>query len=142
MLELMDPKTTPEAYMRSILHLYRREENLRPREESNEPMQLTLTTRRILNSHGRLPHPAPVPGLSRDDGPDNLEQARQEQLDRAQICRLRDECYLGLGRLIVERREGQVRRGLGKSNYHTRQYLQPQVREEVERLEAENAQRG
>ena len=66
LLELMDPKTTPEGYMRNILHLYRREENLRSREKSNEPMQLTLTTRKLLNSHPRLQPGPPAPGLSRD----------------------------------------------------------------------------
>jgi hypothetical protein len=35
LLELMDPKTNAEAYMRSIIRLYRREENLRPREHCN-----------------------------------------------------------------------------------------------------------
>lgn len=97
----MDPKTNAEAYMRSIIRLYHREENLRPREQSNEPMQLTLTTRKLLNSHGRLQAGPPAPGHSRDEGLDDQEQTRQEQLDRAQICRLRDECYLGLGRMIV-----------------------------------------
>lgn len=138
----MDPKTTPEAYMKSILRLYRREENLRPREHSNEPMQLTLTTRRLLNSQPRFSQSVPVPGLSHEEGPNDQEQTRQEMLDRAQICRLRDECYLGLGRMIVERKETQGRRGLGKSNYHTRQYLLPQVREEVERRLAEGEMRG
>jgi hypothetical protein len=114
--------------MRNILHLYRREENLRPREKSNEPMQLTLTTRKLLNSHPRLQLGPPAPGLSRDEGIDDHEQTRQEQLDRAQISRLRDECYLGLGRMIVERREIQQQRGLGKTNYHTRQYQLPLVR--------------
>lgn len=34
------------------------------------------------------------------------------------------------------------RRGLGKTNYHTRQYLLPVVREEVARLAEEGAARG
>lgn len=86
----MDPKTNAEAYMRSIVRLYRREENLRQRDNCNEPMQLTLTTRKMIHSNGRL-QPVPVaPGHSRDEGLDDQEQTRQEQLDRAQICRLRD----------------------------------------------------
>jgi hypothetical protein len=64
-------------------------------------MQLTLTTRKLLNSQGRLQVGPAAPGHSRDEGLDDGEQTRQEQLDRAQICRLRDECYLGLGRMIV-----------------------------------------
>lgn len=101
LLELMDPKITPEAYMRSILRLYRREENLRPREQCTESMQHTLSTRKQLNSQGRLLQSPSLVGVSPDEGLDEQEQTRQELLDRAQICRLRDECYLGLGRMIV-----------------------------------------
>jgi hypothetical protein len=44
--------------------------------------------------------------------------------------------------MIVERKEVEQRRGLGKTNYHTRQYLLPVVREEVARLAEEGAARG
>lgn len=104
-------------------------------------MQLTLTTRKLLHE-GRIPKPPSVPGLSREDDHNDEEQTRQEELDRAQICRLRDECYLGLGRMIVERRETQKQHGLGNTNYHTRQYLLPQVQEEVQRRAAAEASRG
>jgi hypothetical protein len=105
-------------------------------------MQLTLTTRKILNSHRHL-HPIPnAPGHSRDEGLDDQEQTRLEQLDREQLSRLRDECYLGLGHMIVERKEIEQKRGLGKTNYHTRQYLLPLVRAEVQRLTEEGAIRG
>lgn len=67
----MDPKTNAESYMRSIIRLYRREENLRPREQSNEPMQLTLTTRKLLNSQGRLQPGPSGPGHFRDEGLDD-----------------------------------------------------------------------
>jgi hypothetical protein len=44
--------------------------------------------------------------------------------------------------MIVNRKETENRVELSKSNYHTRQYLLPHVREEIARLEAENERNG
>lgn len=44
--------------------------------------------------------------------------------------------------MIVSKKETTNRFELTKSNYHTRQYLLPRVREEVERLTAEGLERG
>lgn len=46
-------------------------------------------------------------------------------------------CYLGLGRMIIERKETKKKVELTKANYHTRQYLLPHVQEEISRLEEE-----
>lgn len=35
LLELMHPNTTPEKYLQSIMQLYKKEENLKPREDRN-----------------------------------------------------------------------------------------------------------
>ena len=49
--------------------------------------------------------------------------------------KLRDECYLSLGKLIISREEKKNRVELERANYHTRQYLLPHAKEEMERLQ-------
>jgi hypothetical protein len=51
------------------------------------------------------------------------QQYKDDRKTQEHIQRLRDECYLGLGRLIIERKEKKNRVELDKANYHTRQYL-------------------
>jgi len=48
-LELMNPKMTPEHYMKNILNYYNKEKNLRSKSNRNEPMQQALSRHRQLN---------------------------------------------------------------------------------------------
>jgi hypothetical protein len=106
-------------------------------------MQLTLTTRKIFDTQNNLDkHTSPLDFTQLVEGIDDKEQTRQEELDREQISKLRDECYLGLGKMIVTKKETENRFELTKSNYHTRQYLLPRVQEEVDRLSAESVEKG
>jgi hypothetical protein len=61
-------------------------------------------------------------------------QIKTDKKDEEQIRKLRDECYLGLGKMIVTRSEVNNRVELTNSNYHTREFLLPLAKEEVERL--------
>ncbi len=132
-LELMNPRLSATQYMTSIIDLHEKEENFRPREDKNEPMQLALSTRTI------IPHRL----LQRSE--DQLSRVSESHIDQLEcdiqhqqhINRLREMCYLGLGRMIISRKESKKKVELTKANYHTRQYLLPHVQEEIKRLEQE-----
>lgn len=65
------------------------------------------------------------------------QQNKTDKKTQEHIQRLRDECYLGLGKLIIERKEKKNKVELDKANYHTRQYLLPHAKQEMERLQIE-----
>jgi hypothetical protein len=54
---------------------------------------------------------------------------------------LKEACYIGLGKKLIGRKEGEKKIELGKSNYHTRQYLIPRVMEEVACLQVQNLEK-
>lgn len=60
-------------------------------------MQLILSTKKVLSDLG----PSEV---GTEDMISNNHQIKKDHHDQKQIRRLRDECYLGLGKLIVQRR--------------------------------------
>lgn len=66
-----------------------------------------------------------------------MQQLQRDKEYQQHLSRLQDECYLGLGKQILIRSETKHKVELTKSNYHTRQYLLPYVREEICRLERE-----
>jgi len=57
------------------------------------------------------------------------EQYKADKTSQEHLQRLRDECYLGRGRLIIQRKEKKNRVELDKANYHTRQYLLPHAKQ-------------
>lgn len=59
-------------------------------------MQLTLSTKRVLSE----PRPSEV---GTEEMLSNSHQIKKDHNDQKQIRRLRDECYLGLGKLIINR---------------------------------------
>lgn len=106
LLELMDPKVTAESYMKTIMKLYKKEDNLRPSEGKNEPMQLTLSTRQIVNScksmsKCRIDGNGDFEMCERGVDDENMKEVELEE--KLQIQKLRDTCYIGLGRLIINR---------------------------------------
>ena len=63
-----------------------------------------------------------------------LKEREEGTVQREHLMRVRDQCYCELGRRLVRRETQWGHAQLGPSNYHTRQYLLPLVREEVTRL--------
>lgn len=102
-------------------------------------MQLALSTRKFIAS----------PLLSELQSEQQLSRMSESHINQLEcdinhqkhINRLREMCYLGLGRMIIERKETKKKVELTKANYHTRQYLLPHVQEEIARLEEEQGDR-
>lgn len=132
MLQLMNPNMTPEQYLLQITELYHKEQNIKTREDNNKPMQLALSTRKIIENKAISPGDQGEGNEEEDEeGEGSPQHHSSDKNYQEHLQNLREQCYLSLGKLIISRKEKNNRVELNKANYHTRQYLLPNAKEEM-----------
>lgn len=77
MLQLMNPNMTPEEYLLQITELYHKEQNLKTREDNNKPMQLALSTCKIIDKQ-------PISSGDTGEGPGEDQEEDNEEDNEGQ----------------------------------------------------------